>query len=67
MDDLAKRLGKRITTVRKKRGMTSEKLAYENDVSKGYLSDIESGKRLPSLRMLAKLAEALSVDIKDLF
>lgn len=47
--------------------MTSEKLAYENDISKGYMSDIENGKKLPSLRMLSQIAGALDVDIKELF
>lgn len=47
--------------------MTSEQLAYENDVSKGYMSDIENGKKLPSLKMLERIAKALGVDIKELF
>ena len=67
MDKLAARVGKRISKVRRDRGMTSEQLAYENEISKGYLSDIENGKKLPSIRMLAKIAKALKVDIKELF
>lgn len=67
MDKLAKRIGRRISDIRRKRGMTSEKLAYENDISKGYMSDIENGKKLPSLRMLNQIAGALDVDIKELF
>lgn len=67
MKKLAKRLGKNITQKRMKLGMTQEKLAYENDISKGYLSEIESGKKLPSLEMLLIIAEALDVDIKELF
>jgi transcriptional regulator with XRE-family HTH domain len=67
MDKLAKRIGKRISDTRRKRGMTSEKLAYENGISKGYMSDIENGKKLPSIKMLSQIAEALEVDIKELF
>jgi transcriptional regulator with XRE-family HTH domain len=67
MSALGKRVGKRIVEIRKKRDMSAEKLAYENDISKGYLSDIEAGKRLPSLKMLERIAKALSVDIKDFF
>jgi transcriptional regulator with XRE-family HTH domain len=51
MSALGKRVGKRIVEIRKKRDMSAEKLAYENDISKGYLSDIEAGKRLPSLKI----------------
>jgi len=64
---LALRIGKRISQKRRKLGLTSEKLAYENGLSKGYLSEIENGKKLPSLRTLFRLATALKVDIKDLF
>ncbi len=66
LDKLAKRIGKRITKVRSERGLTAEKLAYENGISKGYLSELENGLRLPSLKMLEKIAHALDVDIKDL-
>jgi transcriptional regulator with XRE-family HTH domain len=67
MTDLARQLGKRISQARRQRGMTSERLAYENDLSKGYLSDIENGKRLPSLKTLEKIAKALRVKLKELF
>lgn len=67
MSDLAKRIGKKIVKLRNSQKMTQEKLAYENDISKGYLSELESGKKLPSLLMLEKIAEALGVDIKDMF
>lgn len=67
MEKLAKRIGKRISHTRRKQGMTSEKLAYENGISKGYMSDIENGKKIPSIRMLDQIATALGVDIKDLF
>ena len=49
--------------VRRLKRITSEKLAYENAISKGYLSDIENGKRLPSL----KLVRGLEVPLRDLF
>lgn len=63
---LAKRIGSNIIMMRLKQGITQEKLAYENDFSKGYMSEIESGKKLPSIKRLAKIAEALNVDIKEL-
>lgn len=67
MSKLALRIGKKIVKHREQQKITQEKLAYENDFSKGYLSDIEAGKKLPSLLLLEKIAEALEVDIKDLF
>ena len=67
MDKLATRIGKNISKARRARKLTSEKLAYENGVSKGYLSDIENGKKRPSLKMLEKLAKVLGVDISAFF
>jgi len=61
------KLSKRISDMRKSRGLTLEKLAYENDISKGNLSDIENGKRNPSLATLVKIANGLDCKVKDLF
>lgn len=66
-ENLAIRIGLKIHEIRKERRMTAEKLAYENGISKGYLSEIENGKKLPSLKILAQIADALEVDIKVLF
>lgn len=67
MSQLAKKLGKRIVAARQRRKMTAEKLAYENGISKGYLSDIENGKKLPTLLMLERIAKALDVELRELF
>lgn len=67
MSKLSKRIGKRVSQERRKKNLTTEKLAYENGISKGYLSDIENGKKLPSIKMLERIADALEVDISVLF
>lgn len=67
MSQLARKLGKKISELRRRGGLTSEKLAYESGVSKGYLSDVENGRRLPSLKFLEKLAKSLEVEIRDFF
>ena len=56
-----------IKELRQIKKLTAEKLAYEIDVSKGYLSDIESGKKIPSVEMLEKIGKHLGVDIQELF
>ena len=61
-------LGARIRQLRQEKGITLEKLAYESGLtSKGYLSDIESGKKAPSLRVLEMIADNLEVELVDLF
>lgn len=60
------RLGKRIRDMRLKKGMTIEKLAWENDMSKGNLSEIEKGMRNIRYLTLKKLASGLNVCVRDL-
>ena len=64
---LAVRIGLRISELRKLKKFTMEKLAYEIGISKGYLSDVESGKKIPSVEMLEKISKDLEVDIQELF
>jgi transcriptional regulator with XRE-family HTH domain len=64
---LARQLGRRIASLRTERGLTQEGLAWDAGLeSKGYLSRIESGQRLPSLTVLERLARELEVEPRDL-
>lgn len=67
MATLENRIGKKISRIRRERDMTSEKLAWEVETSKGHMSEIENGNRLPSLKLLERIAKALEVDISELF
>lgn len=60
------KIGKRIRCLRTAKGLTIEKLAYENDLAKGNLSEIEKGLIDPQLSTLARIAEGLDVTLKDL-
>jgi transcriptional regulator with XRE-family HTH domain len=66
-ETLARKIGKKIVRFREVRGLTAEQLAYQNGISKGYLSQLENGKYLPSLKMLEKIAKALDVPLRDFF
>lgn len=45
--------------------MTQERLAWDCELDKGYLSQVESGKRLPSVAVLQEIAERLGVELAD--
>ncbi len=63
----ARSLGRRLVALREERGLTQERLAWEAGLSsKGYLSRIERGQRLPSLAVLQHLASRLAVEPRDL-
>lgn len=65
--DLKTQLGMRIRYLRKQKKMSQEDLALEIDLSKNYLSDVECGRRNPSIEILNKIAKGLKVSLSDLF
>lgn len=62
-----KRLGAALQEHRKAMHITQEKLGFEIEMDRTYISDIETGKRNPSLINLLKLCKALKVSLEDLF
>ena len=64
---IKKKIARRINALRKQKGLTIEKLAYENDLAKGNLSEIEKGIVDPKLSTLERIAKGLDVSLKELF
>lgn len=60
-------IGERIKALRQKRQFTLAKLAEKSDLSASHLSQIERNKTSPSLMTLNSIAEALEVNLRDLF
>jgi len=67
MTDLKKVLALNMKQHRKKLGFSQAKLAELVSVSDNYIALIETGKRFPSLSMLILLAQALKIDVLELF
>lgn len=57
----------RIRTLRKKMALTGEQLGEIVGVSKGYISEIETGKKQPGSDLLMRLADALRCSVGELF
>ncbi len=66
MQDLRAVLGRNVRKIRQQRRMTQEKLAFEAEIDLTYVGGIERGKRNPSLLVMARIAEALSVPLAKL-
>ena len=64
--DIYTQLGKRIVYLRKKRKMSQLQLSVESEINKNYISDLERGKRNPSLMILNRIAIALKIDMSEL-
>lgn len=65
--NLQQKLGLAIIKLRKEKGLSQEKFALEADVDRRYMSDLENGKRNPSLEIIEKIANRLEVSISELF
>ncbi|MBR2506217.1 MAG: helix-turn-helix transcriptional regulator [Bacilli bacterium] len=59
-------LGMRIKYLRKRKGMTQEELSLICGVTRKYMSDLEVGRRNPTLKTLEKIANGLEIDISEL-
>ncbi len=66
-DRMKKLFGKRVQEIRKKRGLTQEKLAELVDIGTPNISYIENGKFYPSYETFVGLLEALEVEPSELF
>lgn len=56
-----------IKEVRNKANCSQMQIALKARISRPYLSDIENGKKTPSISTAFRIARALNCDINDLF
>lgn len=61
------KLARRLQKIRKKEGLTQEQLAVKIGKSVTWIGYIESGYRIPNLKLLYKISKALGVKARDLF
>jgi transcriptional regulator with XRE-family HTH domain len=59
--------GSRIKSLRAYSGLNQEALAERMDISQNYISSLERGKGNPTFDMIVKLAQALKVEMWELF
>lgn len=65
--NVLEQLGKRIVFLRKQRNLSQLELSIASDINRNYLSDLENGRRNPSVLFLAKISDALGVSMSELF
>ncbi|OGR19205.1 MAG: hypothetical protein A2X81_12105 [Desulfobacterales bacterium GWB2_56_26] len=56
-------VGERIKQIREKCGLTQDQLCQKGNISKGFLSDVENGKRNISSQKLLEVANVLGASI----
>lgn len=66
-NDILKTFGNKLKELRQQKGFSQEALALEIEVDRTYIGKIERAERNTSLKMVAKIAKALEINVKDLF
>ena len=66
MKSESEKLGKNLKHIRTLKGISQGDIARSLEVSRGFVSTIESGKTNPTLATIAKLAKAVGVSVDEL-
>lgn len=61
--NILRQIGLNVRRLRIARNLSQEALAFEADIALNYLSEIERGKRNPTILIIDRLAKALGVPI----
>lgn len=66
-NEFNKLICQRISTLRKSRKITLEKLAYQSEISKGGLSEIERNMKEPRAYTISKICAGLNISMSEFF
>jgi len=66
MDDILINIGRQLKLARQKRDLTLQQVAKRTGVSAGLISKIENLRTTPSLPVLLKIMQTLSIDLSEL-
>lgn len=62
-----KNFGRLLRELRKRRGLKIYELAQKVDVQPEFITQVEKGRKLPSEKVLVKIAKVLDVDVKPYY
>lgn len=63
---ILQKFGENLKRLRENKGLTQEVVAYNSGLSRSYYTEVELGRRNPSLINLTKLADALQITVSEL-
>lgn len=66
MSNSSKKLGNNIRKIREEKGLMQIDLCKKLEVDRAYMSNIENGKKNPTLLTVEKIAKALNVPASEL-
>lgn len=65
--EIRKRFGARVRELRRERNMTQLELADKIGIRGSYVSDLESARKEPCLKVIQMLADGFGVSLRRLF
>ncbi len=65
--DILINFGEKVRFYRKSKGLSQEELSFKADLHRTYIGMIERAEKNITLTNIEKIANALEIDIKDLF
>jgi transcriptional regulator with XRE-family HTH domain len=65
MAEINKQVGLKIRMLREKKGWTQEQLAFESDLHRAYIGQIERGEKNIGLKNLEIIAKTLNVKVTE--
>jgi transcriptional regulator with XRE-family HTH domain len=67
MQEVQKKLGKKIAELRKKRGFSQEDFAHECGFHRSYMGAVERGEKNITIQMVERVAKTLKISLAELF
>lgn len=67
MNQICRVLADNVKALRLARALTQEELAFDADLDRTYISQLERGVANPSILVLVKISEVLGVELQELF
>ena len=59
-------IGQAIIVLRKQKSLRQEKLAFESEISRHYMYELENNKSCPTVQTLEKIANVLDIKVSEL-
>ena len=67
MQEVQKKLGKKIAELRRKRGFSQEGFAHECGFHRSYMGAVERGEKNITIQQLTKITKRLKISFSELF
>jgi transcriptional regulator with XRE-family HTH domain len=67
MQDVQKKLGKKVADLRRKKGFSQEDFAHECQFHRSYMGAVERGEKNITIQMLVRITKALKISLSELF